>query len=318
MLRGEKAKLTSSARASVSLVNNLRGTLQPSDASNGLQSFERSLSGFHVPQRLIGDLLEHHTVLSFAKDSRLYDRGSPADVLYWVRTGLVLVSVYFPEENGRGILVRLAGPGELIGFADFIDDRGRRCQAFEAYAKTNCQVALVTREHLHKVLKALEPEDLVLLLEQLNTAWCAEMTQRLKSLVIDYRRRLELVFADLAERCGVEDSRGVMLTPELNHLDFAHMLGCSRPMVGRLIADMINQGILIQHNRRYILTRDLRSENPVGQSLRQARTTQDRRTGGVAERTSADTFAPKDGRSRGLEHGRRVQKSSVADDREHR
>jgi CRP-like cAMP-binding protein len=146
----------------------------------------------------------------------------------------------------------------LVGFADFIDDSGRRCQAFEAYAKTNCQVALVTREHLYSVLKTLEPEELISLLEQLNTAWCAEMIRRLKSLVIDYRRRLELVLVDLAETCGIKDSRGVLLTPELSHLDFAEMVGCSRSMVGRLIADMINQGILVQHNRHYILTRDLR------------------------------------------------------------
>jgi len=268
MLRGEKAKPPSSAHTSASLRKNLRGTLQPFDILDGPGRFMRWLTVYHVPQKLIQDLVEHHTALSFAKDSRLYGRGSPADVLYWVRTGLVSVH-YTEEKSGSGILVRLVGPGELIGFADFIDDKGRRCQALEAYAKTNCQVAMVTREHLYKVLKTLEPEELILLLEQLNTAWCAEMMQRLKSLVIDNRRRLELVLADLAERCGVEDSRGVLLTPELSHLDLASMLGCSRPMVGRLIADMINQGVLMQHHRRYILTRDLRQESPpVSQSLR--------------------------------------------------
>jgi len=135
MLRGEKAIPPSSAHTSLSLGKNLRGALQPSDASDGPQSFERWLGGFHVPQKLIQDLLERHTVLSLAKDSRLYGRGSPADVLYWVRSGLVMVSAYFPEENDNGILVRLAGPGELIGFADFIDDRGAALPSLRGFCQ---------------------------------------------------------------------------------------------------------------------------------------------------------------------------------------
>jgi CRP/FNR family cyclic AMP-dependent transcriptional regulator len=256
MTQQGRARPLSNASTTESLIKNPRGTSQPPDTLDGPERFKHWFTGYGVPQKLIQDLLEHHTALTFAKGSILYDRGSPADILYWVRTGLV--AVQYPEEEGGGILVRLVGPGELVGFADFIDDSGRRCQAFEAYAKTNCQVALVTREHLYSVLKTLEPEELISLLEQLNTAWCAEMIRRLKSLVIDYRRLLELVLVDLAETCGIKDSRGVLLTPELSHLDFAEMVGCSRSMVGRLIADMINQGILVQHNRHYILTRDLR------------------------------------------------------------
>jgi CRP-like cAMP-binding protein len=233
-----------------------RSRSKPPDSLDGRQRFKHWFTGYCVPEKLIQDLLDHHTTLTFAKGSALYERGSPADILYWVRRGLV--AVQYPEEKGGAILVRLVGPGEMTGFADFIDDNGRRSQAFEAYAKTNCQVALVTREHLYSVLKTLDPEELIPLLEQLNTAWCAEMMRRLKSLVFDYRRRLELALMDLAETCGIKDSRGVLLTPELSHLDFAEMVGCSRSMVGRLICDMINQGILVLHNRHYILTRDLR------------------------------------------------------------
>jgi len=251
-----RVHLLSSASATGAVRKNLRGTYQPHGTLDGPERFKHWFTRYGVPQNLIQALLEHHTAVTFAKDSILYDRGSPADILYWVRTGLV--AVQYPEESGCGIPVHLVGPGELVGFADFIDDSGRRCQAFEAYAKTNCQVALVTREHLYQVLKTLEPEELIPLLEQLNTAWCAEMIRRLRSLAVDYRRRLELILMDLAEICGIEDSRGVLLTAELSHLDFADMVGCSRSMVGRLIADMINQGILVQHDRHYIITRDLR------------------------------------------------------------
>ena len=52
---------------------------------------------------------------------------------YWVREGLV--AVQYPEEKGGGYPGAAGRARRIDGFADFIDDNGRRCQAFEAYAK---------------------------------------------------------------------------------------------------------------------------------------------------------------------------------------
>jgi CRP-like cAMP-binding protein len=45
--------------------------------------------------------------------------------------------------------------------------------------------------------------------------------------------------SDLANRAGVRDSEGIVLIPEIGHEDLAEMIGCSRPMVSRLIAQMV-------------------------------------------------------------------------------
>jgi hypothetical protein len=42
--------------------------------------------------------------------------------------------------------VELAGPGDIIGYVDRMDAKGRHCQAFEAQALTNCAVALISRQ----------------------------------------------------------------------------------------------------------------------------------------------------------------------------
>jgi biotin operon repressor len=62
-----------------------------------------------------------------------------------------------------------------------------------------------------------------------------------------------MVLSDLGTRAGVKDSEGTILIPELGHEDLAEMIGCSRPMVSRLIAEMIESGLLSRRGKQYVL-----------------------------------------------------------------
>jgi CRP-like cAMP-binding protein len=64
---------------------------------------------------------------------------------------------------------------------------------------------------------------------------------------------MEAVLRALARKFGVKDSRGTLLIPELGHADFAEMIGSSRPMVSRLIAEMIANKRLLYDGRHYIV-----------------------------------------------------------------
>jgi CRP-like cAMP-binding protein len=65
-----------------------------------------------------------------------------------------------------------------------------------------------------------------------------------------------MVLSDLAERAGVSDSEGIILIPEVLHEDLAEMIGCSRPMVSRLIAQMVESGLLTRRGRQYVLLKN--------------------------------------------------------------
>jgi hypothetical protein len=68
------------------------------------------------------------------------------------------------------------------------------------------------------------------------------------------RERLELTFRELGAKFGVSDSRcGVLLIPQLSHADFADMIGSSRPMVSRLIADMTEEKLLSRQGMQFVL-----------------------------------------------------------------
>src|SRR5579859_218191 len=128
----------------------------PRSLQHGVESF---VSDSGLPREIVAELIEHHTVVPYCKGSTLFLRGSPADVIFWVFSGVV--EVFCPLEDGTRVLVRLCGPGDILGHVDFSDNKQRRVQKYEAFAQTKCEVALITREYLFRLLQGLEPAQLI-------------------------------------------------------------------------------------------------------------------------------------------------------------
>ena len=212
---------------------------------------ETQLLDFQIPPKFIEDVVDHHTLIDYNKGSILFSQGSPADLLFWVVTGLV--KVYAPRPDGNRILVKLAGLGDIVGHVNYLDPHGRHAQVFEVQALTKCSVALFTGEHVVKLLRSLDHASLLRLIEQLNTAWSSLVQWFATFLCMPFRERLEATFRELGAKFGVSDSRGVLLIPELSHADFADMIGSSRPMVSRLIADMAEERLLSRQGRQFVL-----------------------------------------------------------------
>ncbi len=204
-----------------------------------------------LPEELADELVRHHTSVTYAKDSIIFLQGSPADLMFWIMSGLV--KLYCPISDGDRTLVRLCGPGDVLGYADFIDPDNRHLQAFEAQALTKCTIALFTREHAVRMLEKLDQPALLRLIEQMNTAWSSIAIWFAEMLGYSFRQRLDATLKDLATRFGVEDKRGMLLPMKLSHGDLAEMINGSRPMVTKLINDMIEERLLDRDGRHYIV-----------------------------------------------------------------
>src|SRR5437870_6725174 len=127
---------------------------------------ESQLGELGLPLGLADDLIDHYTLVNYAKGSIVYHQGSPADVVFYVIGGII--KVYCPRPDGTRILVKLAGPGDLVGYVNEFDFRGRLAQVFEAETLTKSSVAIFTREHLRRLLQSAERVDLLRLIEQMN------------------------------------------------------------------------------------------------------------------------------------------------------
>src|SRR5258708_5992787 len=209
------------------------------------------LSGVVPNHPLIEELLRQHTRVAYSKDAIIFLEGSPADVTFYVLNGLV--RLHCPLCDGNRIFIRLAGPGDFIGHFDFMNAEGHRIQIFEAQAFTRCSLALLTREHLRKLAEKADRATLVRAIEQINTAWSSVAHWYAMFLGFSLRERLEVVLHDLGVRLGAKEKAGIWLSAELSHSDLAEMIQSSRPMVSRLISQMIDEGILGRRGRHYIL-----------------------------------------------------------------
>jgi CRP/FNR family transcriptional regulator len=203
-----------------------------------------------LPAAALDSLLSRHTLVRYPRGSVLFTKGSPADVVFAVLSGIAKIGTVTPAD-GR-ILVALAGPGDLAGYADF-SEGGERSQLFEAETLTNSVIALITRDHILRVMRGLEPEVILAVAENLNSMWSSVVYRYAQFLGMPLRERLEASFAEMAGRFGVPDARGIMLTPELGQEDLAEMIGGSRPMVSKLLIEMAQQKLIARQGRRYIL-----------------------------------------------------------------
>ena len=181
------------------------------------------LARWELPQELVAELLDHHALVTYAKGEPLFLQGSTADVAFWILSGLV--KIYCPNPDGSRVLVGLMGPGDVTGFTDYLEPNGRRAQAFEAQPLTKASVALFTRDYVIRALQKLSAAKLVSVFEQFNTSWSSLACAYAQFLGMSFRERLQTVFADLAARFAVRDSRGMLLTVELSHDDLAEMIG---------------------------------------------------------------------------------------------
>jgi CRP/FNR family transcriptional regulator, cyclic AMP receptor protein len=202
--------------------------------------------------------LRCYTLVRYPKGAPLFANGTSADLLLAVLSGLV--KIYCRHTDGSRILMRLAGPGDFASYGDFCARPLVRSQSFEARALTSCRVAIFRRDRMVRELNGVEPMAIVRLTETISSMWLALVYRYVSFLRISLRERLEMVFGELAARFGVADARGVIVTPELCQEELAEMIGGSRPMVSRLLAEMTEQGVLAREGRRYIVLRSSRPE----------------------------------------------------------
>jgi CRP/FNR family transcriptional regulator, cyclic AMP receptor protein len=217
----------------------------------GFALLRASLSHLNLPIDLVDDLIERHIAVAYEKGALALCEGSTDGLIACILSGYV--KVYCPVGDGNRTLVRLAGPGEIIGYYDYVDEKSRNARMFEAQVATRCTLALFNRDHVLRLLANLQTEHLVSILAALNTFWSENLRFFTTLLNLPFWDRLTIVLNDLAKRAGVQDSEGVILIPEIFHEDLAEMIGCSRPMVSRLIAQMVKFDLLARRGKQYVL-----------------------------------------------------------------
>ncbi len=218
---------------------------------NRANVFEAGLFSWGIPEETARELTQHHTELNYSAGKLIFSQGSPADIVMWIVKGVV--REICPNPKGTQTLVRLATAGDVLGLADKLDDKGQWVRRFEAWAAGPCVLAVVTRDHVRNLLRQMTPDELLMLSERMNSAATEWIQYYATFLGLSYRERIEMVMAELGRKFGIPDGDGILLTFEPTHSDLAEMIGSSRPVVGRVMTELTEDGEIERRDRKYVL-----------------------------------------------------------------
>lgn len=236
-----------SLQTATSLVADAKAAWQ---GHNGWNAFRSMFAHFGFPEQVIGEITEHLTTVTLDKDARIFAQGASADIVFallsgWAKTYLL--------GRDRRILVQIVGAGEFVGYGNYSTENLGAKQIFEARAASRCSIAMLTGEHFRRALRKLDPAAMLRLVAIFTNRQSGVAARFATLLAVPFRVRLELVLHELGERFGVRDTRGIILRPEVKHQDLADMIGSSRPMVTRLLLQLVDDGIVTRVGRNLVL-----------------------------------------------------------------
>lgn len=212
------------------------------------QAFVRSnplLEG--LPATALDALLARSTDLRVPRRKPIWQPGQAADAVFWVRSGVVKISV--APEDGRAMTLALHGKGSLIGEVAVLS-RGPRETLAEAYEEVALQV---TPAPVFEACLQRHPA--------LGLALCRRMADRQRRLesrlgtlgTRSCQARLVALLLELAADFGVRDSRGIIVNLKLPHREIAHLIGATRETVSLSLLALRNAGLVQAESKRVVL-----------------------------------------------------------------
>jgi CRP/FNR family cyclic AMP-dependent transcriptional regulator len=181
-----------------------------------------------------------------SKATILY-QGDASDALYYILSGSV--SVLREDESGREIVLAYLNPGDFFGELGLFDDQGGR----SAWVRTRvpCELAEITYPRFRQ-LTTEDPEILFLLASQMALR-LRDTSGKVGDLAfLDVSGRVARALLDLTGQPDAmthPDGMQIRITRQ----ELGRIVGCSREMVGRVLKEMEQQGLLEAHGKTIVV-----------------------------------------------------------------
>ncbi len=192
-----------------------------------------------LPPQALDDLAAAARPRRWAAGEGIFQRGDPGDWLLAIETGRVRVSL--GTASGRELVLRQAGPAEMLGELALFDAEPRSADACAAEPTTG---HVLTR-FAFLSLAARHPQLYDAALAHLS-AMLRDTTGQLESIALyQLRARVARFFLiALTQLNGDDIPEAPALHLPVTQGELAAMLGASRPKVNRVLQDFRDEGVL--------------------------------------------------------------------------
>ena len=192
----------------------------------------------------IEELSQHITLPPVPWQTLIFSEGVDSDAVYVLFSGVIKLSVR--GFDGDYVLVNLIRPGELFGITSLLPKVQR---AFRSEAFTDCWVGSVLPKTIVETLPGVSFERFSAFMEITASLWF-ELLQR-------YAQFQALnVHQKLAQKFGVGDARGTIISLPLTHDGLAELVGASRPRVTEALRTLQHRDCLLRVSRKFIVRQE--------------------------------------------------------------
>lgn len=166
----------------------------------------------------------------------VYHMEDPADALYFVRDGMIKISMYFP--NGKEMILGLLGQYDIFGELLLLPSERRPNQA---EAVTDTTLIVMPETDFQRLLQQ-QPRIAMKFIQVMSTRlWQAQQWQAEVG-AFDAPGRLANLLMRLASDFGRDGERGVEIDLSLTQQDLAKMIGATRETVSHCLARLLEYG----------------------------------------------------------------------------
>lgn len=172
----------------------------------------------------------------FSAGEIVYRMEDPADALYFVREGMVKISMYFP--NGKEMILGLLGQYDIFGELLLLPSERRPNQA-EAVVDTTL---IVMPESDFQRLLQQQPRIAMKFIQVMSTRLFQAQQWQAEVGAFDAPGRLANLLVRLARDFGHDVDRGTEIDLALTQQDLAKMIGATRETVSHCLARLLEYG----------------------------------------------------------------------------
>lgn len=194
------------------------------------------------------DLASKSRKHTFKKNTILMPEGETGECLYIIESGTV--KVFVGDEEGRELVLYQEGPGTCIGDISLLDDAPRSASIVTLEKTITWSISKNDFLNCIKANPAMSLGIIRTLTRRLRDA-----TGGIRSLAMDnvYRR-----LADKLVELSSEDENGtISLHKKYSHQDLGNMIGASREMVGKVMAELLSGEYIELRDRRIFIIKNL-------------------------------------------------------------
>lgn len=207
----------------------------------------------HLTAEQLEQLAAQTRELTFRKNAVLMNEGDPGESMFVIKNGSV--KVFLSDEDGRELVLYEQGPGAVIGDIALLDNEPRSASVMTLEPAT----ALIIGKQAFLDCLRQSPDTAINIIRSL-TARLRDATEGSRRLALDnvYRRLVD----KLHELASVDPDTGVdsdalsppSLPKKYSHQELGNMIGASREMVGKIIAELVKGDYVeVREGRMHLL-----------------------------------------------------------------